>query len=155
MEVINTSNFVSRTALGYIYLKTGRVREGRRLLEMVRDDKLDRIEFGQGYTGHYDLARIYSMLGEPEQAVHRLQVAIDRGWPFYYTEMGRTDPMLEYLHGNEDFERIMDDLRAKLDAEREWVKEMLALPEPERFHAMLMDAEAQLEVLWEAQSAGG
>jgi hypothetical protein len=48
----------------------------------------------------------------------------------------------------------MDELKAKLDAEREWVGEMLALPEPERFHAMLMDAEAQLEVLWEAQGAG-
>jgi DNA-binding SARP family transcriptional activator/TolB-like protein len=154
VKVIGTSNFFSRTALGYVYLKTGRVRESRRLLEMVRDRHLDLIETGQGYTGHYDLARVYAMLGEPEQANHWLQVAIDRGWPFYYTEMGRTDPMLENLRGNEGFERIMDELKAKLDAEREWVREMLALPEPERFHAMLMDAEEQLEVLWEAQGAG-
>ena len=45
-------------------------------------------------------------------------------------------------------------MKAELDAEREWAMEMLALPEPERFHAMLMDAEERLEVLWEAQGAG-
>jgi tetratricopeptide (TPR) repeat protein/TolB-like protein len=154
VEVINTSNFLTRTALGFVYLKTGRTREGRRLLEMVRDARLDRIGAGSGYVGHYDLTRIYAMLEEPDQAVHWLQVAIDRGWPFYYTEMGRTDPMLENLRGNQDFERIMDELKGKLEAEREWVREMLALPEPERFHAMLMDAEAQLEVLWKAQGVG-
>ena len=87
-------------------------------------------------------------------AHHPLRTAIDRGWPFFYTEMGLTDPMLENLQGNEDFQRIMADLEAKLDAEREWVGEMLALPEPERFQGMLMDAEEQLEVLWEAQGAG-
>jgi DNA-binding SARP family transcriptional activator/TolB-like protein len=155
VEVIATSNFFSRTALGYVYLKTGRVREGRRLLEMVRDVALDRIERGPGYAQVYDLARVYAMLEDPDRAIHWLQVAIDRGWPFYYTEMGPTDPMLENLLENPDFQRMMADLKAELDAEREWVMEMLALPEPERFHAMLMDAEARLEVLWAAQGAGG
>jgi len=155
VEVIASSNFFPHTALGYVYLKTGRSREGRRLLELTRGKKMTHINTGSGYTGHYDLARVYAMLEEPEQAIHWLQVAIDRGWPFYYTEMGRTDPMLENLHGNEDFERLMDELQAKLDAEREWVREMLALPEPERFQAMLIDAEEQLEVLWEALGAGG
>jgi tetratricopeptide (TPR) repeat protein len=155
VERIATSNFFSRTALGYVYLKTGRAREGRRLLEMFRDVHLDHIERGPGYARVYDLARVYALLEDPDQALHWLQVAIDRGWPFYYTEMGRTDPMLENLRGNQEFEQIMDDLKAKLDAEREWVREMLDLPEPERFHAMLMDAEAQLEVLWEAEGEGG
>ncbi len=154
VETIPSSNFFSRTALGYVYLKTGRVREGRRLLEMVRDAALDRIERGTGYSVHYDLARVYAMLEDPDQANHWLQVAIDRGWTFYYTEMGPDDPMLENLLANPEFQRIMADLKAELDAEREWVMEMLALPEPERFHAMLMDAEARLEVLWEAQGAG-
>lgn len=151
---ISSSNFFPRTALGYVYLKTGRTREGRRLLELVRDTRLDRIEPGSGYVSHYDLARIHAMLGEPEEALHWLQVAIDRGWPFYYTEMGRTDPMLENLLGHEEFERIMGNLKAQLDAEREWAEEMLALPEPERFRQMLMDAERQVETLWEAQDKG-
>jgi DNA-binding SARP family transcriptional activator/TolB-like protein len=151
VEVINTSNFLTRTVLGFVYLKTGRTREGRRLLEMVLDSHLDRIGVGSGYTGHYDTARILAMLGEPEQAIDRLRIAIDRGWPFYYTEMGLTDPMLDNLREREDFQRIMGDLKAKLDAEREWVHEMLALPGPERFNAMLIDAERQLEVLWRAQ----
>jgi tetratricopeptide (TPR) repeat protein len=154
VEEILSSNFFSRTALGYVYLKTGRVREGRRLLEMVRDVALDRIERGPGYALVYDLARVYAMLEDPDRAIHWLQVAIDRGWPFYYTEMGPTDPMLENLLENPEFQGIMADLKAELDAEREWAMEMLALPEPERFHAMLMDAEERLEVLWEAQGAG-
>lgn len=155
VEAISTSNFFSRTALGYVYLKTGRVREGRRLLEMVRDVTLDRVERGTGFSVHYDLARIYAMLEDPEQANHWLQVAIDRGWAFYYTEMGPEDPMLENLREDPEFQRIMGDLKAELDAEREWVMEMLALPEPERFHAMLIDAESRLEVLWEAQQSSG
>jgi DNA-binding SARP family transcriptional activator/tetratricopeptide (TPR) repeat protein len=154
VEEILSSNFFSRTALGYVYLKTGRVREGRRLLEMVRDVALDRIERGPGYALVYDLTRVYAMLEDPDRAIYWLQVAIDRGWPFYYTEMGPTDPMLENLLENPKFQRIMADLKAELDAEREWAMEMLALPEPERFHAMLMDAEERLEVLWEAQGAG-
>jgi hypothetical protein len=131
-----------------VYLKTGRSREGRRLLEVIRDAELARLESGPGYTTHYNLARIFAMLGAPDQAVYWLQVAVDRGWPFYYTEMGRTDPMLESLLGDEDFELIMDDLKARLDAEREWLMEMLALPEPERFRAMLLDAEEQVEIMW-------
>jgi tetratricopeptide (TPR) repeat protein/TolB-like protein len=156
IEHIDTSNFHTRSALGYVYLKTGRVREGKRLLEVVRDDYLEHIlAGGSGYAGHYNLARMYALLEEPEQAVYWLGVAIDRGWPFYYTELGPTNPMLENLVGNEDFESLMADLKAELDAEREWVREMLALPEPERFHAMLIDAETRLELLWEAQAAGG
>lgn len=154
VEVITTSNFFPHTALGYVYLKTGRIREGRRLLELARDARLNRVNTVGGITAHYDLARIYAMLGDQEQAVHWIQVAIDRGWPFYYTEMGRTDPMLENVRGNQDFERIMNELKAELDAERAWVDEMLALPEPERFRQMLMDAEEQLEAFWEAQGAG-
>jgi tetratricopeptide (TPR) repeat protein/TolB-like protein len=152
---IHTSNFFPRTALGYVYLRTGRTREGKRLLELVRDTRLDQVRLGTGYISHYDLARIYAMLGETEEALHLLRIAIDRGWPFYYTEMGRTDPMLKNLLGHEEFEAIMGDLKAKLDAEREWVQEMLALPEQERFKRMLMDAERQVETLWEAQRATG
>lgn len=148
VEVIASSNLFTRTALGYVYLKTGRSREGRRLLEVIRDAELARLESGPGYTTHYNLARIFAMLGAPDQAVYWLQVAVDRGWPFHYTEMGRTDPMLESLLGDEDFELIMDDLKARLDAEREWLMEMLALPEPERFRAMLLDAEEQVEIMW-------
>jgi tetratricopeptide (TPR) repeat protein len=148
VEVVASSNLFTRTALGYVYLKTERSREGRRLLEAIRDAELARVDSGRGYTFHYNLARIFAMLGDTDQAIHWLQVAIARGWPFYYTEMGRTDPMLESLLGNEDFERIMDELKARLDAERAWLTEMLALPEPERFKAMLLDAEEQLEIMW-------
>lgn len=151
IEVLATSNFFTRTALGYVYLKTGRSREGTRLLEVVRDTELAAVQGGAGYSRHYNLARIYAMLGDADQANHWLGVAIDRGWPFYYTEMGRTDPMLESLLGNEEFERLMADLKEELDAERAWIEEMLALPEPERLHAMLIDAEERLEALWEAQ----
>jgi DNA-binding SARP family transcriptional activator/TolB-like protein len=155
VEVIATSNFHTRSALGYVYMKTGRIREGKRLLEAVRDDYLDRIQAGgPGHSEHYNLARMYALLGEPDQAVHWLGVAIDRGWPFYYTEMGRTDPMLENLLGNEGFEKLMDDLKAELDAERAWAMEMLALPEPERFRRMLIDAEEVLTAFFEAERVG-
>ncbi len=62
--------------------------------------------------------------------------------------------MLESLLGNPDFESLMDGLKEELDAERAWVREMLALPEPERFQRMLIDAEEQLELFWEAQEEG-
>jgi tetratricopeptide (TPR) repeat protein len=153
VEAIGTSNFSSRITLGYVYLKTGRVREGTRLLEVVRDSYLAKNETGMGYSHHYNLVRLHAMLGELDQAIDRLEIAIDRGWTFYYTEMGLADPMLENLHGNEDFERIMADLKATLDAERAWATEMLAVPEPERFRLMLIDAEEQLEVLWGSGSA--
>jgi len=149
VENIDTSNFSSRIALGYVYLKTGRVREGTRLLEVVRDSYLARNARGIGYAGHYNLVRLHAMLGELDQAIDRLEIAIDRGWDFYYTEMGLTDPMLENLRGNEEFEWIMADLKDVLDAERAWATVMLAVPEPERFRLMLIDAEEQLEILWE------
>lgn len=143
-----TSNFHAHTALGYVYLKTGRVREGTRLLELAREAQLQSVGTGAGYTGHYNLVRLNAMLGDSDRAIQRLEIAFDRGWTWVNTEVGFGDPMLENLRGIEEFERVMGDLKALMAAEGDWAMEMLALPEPERLRRMLVDAEQQLEKLW-------
>ena len=132
-----------------MYLKTGRIIEGTQLAIALRNDRLRHVSTGSGYVGHYNLTRLNAMLGDLDEAVHWMGVAIDRGWPFYYTEMGPEDPMLENVRDDPRFIALMEGLKAKLDSEREWAQEMMALPEPERFQAMLADAEAQLEAMWE------
>ena len=62
--------------------------------------------------------------------------------------MGPTDPMLENVRDDPRFVALMHGVKARLDSERAWVQEMMALPEPARFEAMLADAEAQLEAMW-------
>ena len=152
IETVGTSGFDARTALAFVYLKTGRTAEGTALAESLLREYLDwsaRTAWFGAYGAPYEVARIYSILGDSDRAIHWMNVAIERGWPWYYTTMGMTDPMLEAVRDDPRFIELMEAAKATLDTERAWVQEVMALPEPERFQRMVEDAESKLRALWE------
>jgi TolB-like protein/Tfp pilus assembly protein PilF/predicted Ser/Thr protein kinase len=111
------------TSLGYVYWKTGRKEEARRMFERSRaiDEKL--IENGKEYYGpRYDMAEIEAVLGNKEEAYNWLQKAVDAGW-LAYRPM-ELDPLLENLRGDDRFKRMMADLKTRVDEMRKRAEEM-------------------------------
>ena len=88
VDVVTPSSFHPATTLAYVYLRTGRQGEGTRLLEALLANRLREVSTGAGYISHYDQVRICSMLGNLDEAIHWLDVAIARHWPFYHTPWG-------------------------------------------------------------------
>ena len=87
------------------------------MLEVIGDKRLERIADGTGYVTYYDLARIYSMLGDANEAVRQLQIAVGRGWLVDGTEMVSTDPMLENIREDPAFlAQFVDGIQADSSA---------------------------------------
>ena len=89
-------------ALAYLGRKAEAVREGRRGVELMPISR-------DGYFGPYvqlQLARIYLLVGEPEQALDQLEPLLRV--PFYLSPGWlRIDPTWAPLKGNPRFERLI------------------------------------------------
>jgi tetratricopeptide (TPR) repeat protein len=67
---------------------------------------------------------IYALQGKKEKALEALREAIDAGWRtlwWYYLER---DPNLESLHGDPEFQAMLDEVRADMAAQLERVRAM-------------------------------
>ncbi len=117
------SVFGYTTGLGYVYWKTGRQDEARKMFG--RSLKLDEKELEQGNERHgipYDLAEIYAIQGNKAEAYKWLQKAIDAGWRSYREAM--TDPLLENLRSEDKFKQMMANVKSNVDEMRKRVEEM-------------------------------
>jgi len=89
--------------LAYRGRKSEAVQEGRRGLELQPPAK-------DGYNGQYNqlqLARIYMLVGEPEQALDQLEPLLRR--PYYLTPGWlRIDPTFDPLRNNPRFRRLLE-----------------------------------------------
>jgi serine/threonine protein kinase/tetratricopeptide (TPR) repeat protein len=63
-----------------------------------------------------DIACIYALIGEREEALRWLSDAAHNGFPCY--RFFESDPLLESLRGEEKFRSLMDELRAECDGYR-------------------------------------
>jgi len=90
-------------ALAYLERKAEAVREGRRGLELMPISR-------DGYVGPYvqlQLARIYILVGEPEQALDQLEPLLRV--PFYLSPGWlRLDPTFEPLRNNPRFQKLVE-----------------------------------------------
>ena len=59
----------------------------------------------------YNIASAYALLGRAERAVHWLRIAAETGWPCY--PYFANDPNLEKLHGDDAYEKLMQQLKAQ------------------------------------------
>jgi tetratricopeptide (TPR) repeat protein len=116
------SLYGNTTGLGYVYWKTGRQNEARKLF--ARSLKHDEKELEQGNEDSgvpYDIAEIYAIQGNKAEAYKWLQKAIDAGWRGY--RWAATDPLLENLRNDDKFKRMMADVKAMVDKMRKRVEE--------------------------------
>jgi TolB-like protein/Flp pilus assembly protein TadD/predicted Ser/Thr protein kinase len=116
------SLYGNTTGLGYVYWKTGRENEARRMF--ARSLKHDEKELEQGNEDSgvpYDIAEIHAIQGNRAEAYKWLQKAIDAGWRTYRWAM--TDPLLENLRGDDKFKQMIADVKAMVDEMRKRVEE--------------------------------
>jgi len=98
------------TRLGYIYWKKGQLDEARKLLDQSLIFCQEQLEQGNE-SPHipYYISSIYSIDGNKEEAYKWFKKAIDAGWRYF--RLGSRDPMLENLHGDEQFKQMIAEVK--------------------------------------------
>ena len=142
--IVLTSGISWPTLRAFVMLGLGREPEARSLL--ARADSIARNQLGLAFAhAEYDLARIHALRGDSEGALEWLGTAIDRGWYFAHTYMGRRDPMLSLIHDDPEFDRLLSRAEAELDAQLEAVDRMGPPPDALEFQRVLAETKAWLE----------
>lgn len=111
-------HFNAKVSLGYVLWKTGRQGEARPFLSEATEAARKALD-GESESPYdrYYLAQIAAIEGSKEEAYRWLQEAIDRGW--VNDRWSLRDPLLENLRGEPRFQKMMDALKEKVDAQRE------------------------------------
>jgi len=108
IEILSESENLAR--LGYIYWKKGQLDEARKLLDQSLILCQKQLEQGNEYLYvPYYIAAICSIDGNKEEAYKWLKKAIDAGWRDF--RLGMRDPMLENLHGDEQFKQMIAEVK--------------------------------------------
>jgi Flp pilus assembly protein TadD len=103
--------------LSYIYWKTNRKEQARKLLEERQKFIKDALDQGnESSVVRYDLAMIHAILGNKKEAYRWLQKAIDTGWCDY--RLDQINPVFETLHNEKQFKQMMSDVKARVDQMR-------------------------------------
>jgi tetratricopeptide (TPR) repeat protein len=107
--------------LGYIYWKTGKKDEAKKLFQ--KRLALLQKQLEQGHEGigiRSSMAAIYAIQGNKEEALKWLQKAVDAGWRNYRYIL--RDPTLENIRDDARFKQIIEKTRAKVDEMRRRVE---------------------------------
>ncbi|MBI4546727.1 MAG: protein kinase [Ignavibacteriae bacterium] len=117
------SSMRSTTRLGYIYWKLGQQDQAQKLFNhSLTLDQKHLANDEEWYVMPYDIAVIHVILGNKKEAYTWLQKAIDAGWRDYRYAL--IDPMLENLHNDDRFKRMMAEVKGKVDEQRNRIDEM-------------------------------
>ena len=106
---------------GYAKMMNGEIEEGTKLLEIYRDTLLATVERNEirsiSFGEYYDLACIYSVLGDKETALIWLLKARERETKgaFFSLAYLRTDPMLDKLRDDPVFQGILEEKHREMD----------------------------------------
>ncbi|HSE62037.1 MAG TPA: protein kinase [Thermoanaerobaculia bacterium] len=91
-------------------------RDAARARQQVQLTIRNRKAFIHYHHAQNDIACIYALIGEREEALRWLSDAAHNGFPCY--RFFESDPLLESLRGEEKFRSLMDELRAECDGYR-------------------------------------
>jgi len=127
---INRSYSNNSYRIGYAYLVNGFQEEGEYYinegLEMIkRLIELGRDTYHNLYI-YYNLAAIYSFLGDKEKAYETLRLLNQRQrMPLWAASYIKDDPMFESIRDESEFQQILAEVEAKYKAEHERVRKWL------------------------------
>ncbi len=110
-----------KTSLGYILWKTGRQEEARNMFNQSLQLAKRAIEKGNENPGvPINIAIINSIQGKKSEAYKWLEKAIDAGWRQYAWSL--KDPLLENLHSDDQFQKMMAKVKNMVDEMRKRVE---------------------------------
>jgi serine/threonine protein kinase/tetratricopeptide (TPR) repeat protein len=106
-----------RTRLAYIYGKTGKQQEAQKLFAQALELCHSRLDEGnESYRVSYEIAAIKAIQGRKDEAYQWLKKAVDAGWRRY--RLASADPVFETLHTEEEFRRLMSEVKAMVEEMR-------------------------------------
>ena len=107
---------------GYALLRTGFEEEGRGILDRELRDYLEYIEttVDDRNMNEYALANIYAILGNRDEALKWLKIAIDKGWMDYRRLI--IDPYFNDLRSDTTFRAYLDEMKIKVRHMRDSIR---------------------------------
>jgi serine/threonine protein kinase/tetratricopeptide (TPR) repeat protein len=112
--------------LGYVYWKTGKRDQAQKLLQSYLVTCKNQVDSGNEYWLYpRDIAGIYAILGNKDEALRWLQKTIDAGYLFY-RYLAR-DPTFEDLRDDERFKQILETARNRVEEMRKKVKDFAGI----------------------------
>jgi len=115
--------------VGYIYWKNGRFDEANHYFDLQLKKSTAVINSGYNplfLAPHYDRAGVYAFRGEKEKAFEDLRIFNQRKLiPAYIIKLLKYDPMFDSIRDEPEFQQIIHDSEAKLQAEHDKIKKWL------------------------------
>ncbi len=116
------------SGLGYAYLKNG----DKEMAEYCFNETINNckrlIELKRSYKpfAYYDLAGAYASIGDKDKAFENLRILNQmQRIPFWQEVLIKTDPLLNSIRNEPEFQQIAKDIEAKYQAEHERVRKWL------------------------------
>jgi TolB-like protein len=116
--------------IGYIFYKMGKLKEANEYFNQQLRYSEESIKLNRFYSqlkhAHYDMAATYAFLGNKEKAYQNLdEFNTMNFFDLMLISFVENDPMFASIRGEERFQKIVQDMKAKNQAEHERVKKWL------------------------------
>ncbi len=116
--------------IGVAYWALGDQEEALLYVNNYKEHCIKSIELGRRhatmYYAYYDLAGIYSLLGEKEKAYENLRIFNQKERiPLWWATLIKNDPLFDNIRGEPEFQQIVHNTQAKYQAEYERVRKWL------------------------------
>ena len=109
--------------LGYVYWKTGKKDQAKKLFQPVLDEARKSVAQGdESWSTAYGIAAIQSIQGNKEEALKWFQKTIDAGFLFY--RFFERDSIFENIRDDARFKQIIDNTKAKVAEMRQRVEKL-------------------------------
>jgi tetratricopeptide (TPR) repeat protein len=116
--------------IAYAYWKTGNREKADHFFNQQIEYCTNEINLGrmrsEQYFTYYDLAAVYAFLGEKEKALENLHIFNEKKIIHHWMDLLiKTDPLLDSIRDEPEFQQIVRDVEAKYQAEHERVRQWL------------------------------
>jgi TolB-like protein len=116
--------------IGYAFYKVGKTNEAEYYFKQQIKYCEESIKLGRGYAklkwAYYDLAGVYAFLGDKEKAFQYLdEFNTWNFYPLWWVNLARHDPLFDNIRSEERFQKILQNMEAKYQAEHERVRKWL------------------------------
>jgi TolB-like protein/Flp pilus assembly protein TadD len=133
---------VTSTLLAYAHLQLGDSATAYPLLD--QSERYDRELWDRRmgwYLPPYDLARVYALRGDVDEALSWVRKSIRVGWAWFYHNQGPNDPLLANIHDHPEFIAMMEEVRGLIDEQRIRLESRASpVPSDAEFEQMKVDA---------------
>ena len=120
----SATNLDPKTYLGYIAWKNGDIRKAQEYFDYrIGIDTLIINSGSEDFAYSYDLAQIYSILGDKENSIKYLNKAVKDGWS--YPRWSHIDPLFKNISEENEFKIVINQLSQKISRMRSEVKEKM------------------------------